>query len=40
MRGEPVDYEDCLMLAMYRKKQLDLNHLKAHWHEMIDYEIA
>jgi len=40
IRGEPVDYDDCLMLARYRGKGLDLMRLKTHWHEMIDYEIG
>jgi len=40
MRGETVDFDDCLRLAGARKDQLDLTKLEEHWHEMVDLEIA
>jgi hypothetical protein len=40
IRGAPVDYDDCLRLAKYRGRDLDIERLETHWHEMIDYEIG
>ena len=40
MRGTNVDYEDCVMLAIAHKNELDLDRLVAHFHEMANYDVA
>lgn len=40
MRGTRVDFEDCLMLAIAHKDQMDLEMLVAHFHEMVSYDVA
>ena len=40
MRGTRVDYEDCVALARFHKKELDLKKLAAHFNEMVSYDIA
>jgi hypothetical protein len=40
MRGTNVDFEDCLMLAIAHKDELDLERLVAHFYEMVDYDVA
>jgi hypothetical protein len=40
MRGTRVDFEDCILLAMAHKVELDLGRLVAHFHEIIGYDVA
>jgi len=40
MRGTNVDFEDCLSLAEARRKEIDIEKLIPHFHEMISYDIS
>ncbi len=40
MRGTRVDFEDCLMLAIAHKEELDLGRLVDNFHEMVSYDVA
>lgn len=40
MRGTRVDFEDCVLLAEAHKNELDLEKLVAHFHEMVNYDVA
>ena len=40
MRGTGVDFEDCIALAEYRRKEIDIKKLRSHFNEMVSYDIA
>lgn len=40
MRGTRVDFEDCLLLAIAHKEELNIEKLVAHFHEMVSYDVA
>lgn len=40
MRGTPVDFEDCLDLTESHRKEIDMDRLIRHFHEMISYDIS
>lgn len=39
-RGTVVDYEDCLMLVMFRKDKIDIERLKQHYRKLSQYDIS
>jgi len=40
MRGTNVDFEDCLRLVEYRQKEIDIEKLIAHFHELVGYDVG
>ncbi len=40
MRGERVDFDDCIMLAEAHKSTLDIGRLVDHFNELVSYDIA
>lgn len=40
MRGTKVDFEDCLNLTEAHRKEIDMDRLIRHFHEMISYDIS
>jgi hypothetical protein len=40
IRGTRVDYEDCAMLFEAHRERIDIEQLKAHFNELLLYEIA
>lgn len=40
MRGTNVDFEDCVSLAEARGRELDIERLIGHFHELISYDVA
>ena len=40
MRGERVDFDDCIMLAEAHKNTLDVDRLVGHFNELVSYDVA
>ncbi len=40
LRGTPVDFNDCLMLYKAHKDEIDVESLKTHFYELLNYEVA
>lgn len=40
MRGDRVDFDDCVMLADAHKETLDIDRLVAHFNELVCYDVA
>ncbi len=40
MRGDRVDFDDCVMLARAHKDTLDIGRLVEHFNELVSYDIA
>ena len=40
MRGTGVDFDDCLMLVKAHHDQIDIERLRAHYRELVSYDIA
>lgn len=40
MRGEGVDFDDCLALLMAHRQQIDVERLQKHFLELVQYDIA
>jgi len=40
MRGTQVDFDDCVVLALAHKAELDLARLEAHFHELVGFDVG
>jgi len=40
MRGEGVDFDDCLALLRAHQQQIDVERLRKHFRELVQYDIA
>ena len=40
MRGSSVDFEDCLNLVQAHLRQIDLQELADHFHELVNYDVS
>jgi hypothetical protein len=40
MRGTTVDLDDCLMLTVAQRKEIDIDKLVDHFHELVSYDVA
>ena len=40
MRGDRIDFEDCLELAKVHHAEVDFDRLVCHFHELVDYDVA
>lgn len=40
MRGDRVDFDDCLMLVEAHREKIDVKKLVQHFHELVSYDIS